>query len=247
MSENWDFYLLQVDDKPASIFVDLGIFKSIPISTHSQMAYVRVLMRSPGPDGLSSQGEFEALQALEDHLEQELVSEHCLYVGRNTSDGCRDFYFYLTRAASWTQDVDRAMSSFSEYKFEADTRDDAEWNVYSGFLYPGPMDLQRIRNRRTCEALQGNGDGLSAQRPIDHWAYFHAAADRARFVESATALGCSVAETWEPDNEHDRFGVRLSARGVPSFEKIDDLTMPLWKAARECGGEYDGWETEVVS
>jgi len=54
MSENWDFYGLQVDGQPASIFVDLGIVQSAPIPSHPAMGYLRLIMRQPREDGLSS-------------------------------------------------------------------------------------------------------------------------------------------------------------------------------------------------
>jgi hypothetical protein len=62
MSNDWDFYSCRVDDKPASIFVDLGIRRDVPLSGRPYMAFVRLFMRAPRPDGLSSQEEFEDLR-----------------------------------------------------------------------------------------------------------------------------------------------------------------------------------------
>lgn len=57
MSNDWDFYSCRVDDKPASIFVDLGIGGDAPLSGQPYMTFVRLFMRAPRPDGLSSQAE----------------------------------------------------------------------------------------------------------------------------------------------------------------------------------------------
>ena len=38
--------------------------------------------------------------------------------------------------------------------------------------------------------------------------------------------------------------LEVSTRTV--LRDIDALTLPLFRAARECNGEYDGWETQVV-
>ena len=64
MSDDWDFYFCSVDNKPASIFVDLGIAKEAPMAEYSVMAYVRTHMQAPRDDGLSSQVEFETLKSL---------------------------------------------------------------------------------------------------------------------------------------------------------------------------------------
>ena len=49
MTENWDFYFARVDDRPASLFVDLGAVEEAPIERLPTMAYVRVEMNAPRP------------------------------------------------------------------------------------------------------------------------------------------------------------------------------------------------------
>jgi hypothetical protein len=86
MSDDWDFFSLRVDDQAASIFVDLGIRNLAPIRTHPLMGYLRVAMRRPREDGLSSQEEFDDLIALEDRVTADIVKNGtAIYVGRNTS------------------------------------------------------------------------------------------------------------------------------------------------------------------
>lgn len=48
ITDDWDFYFLQVDDKPASIY-DFAPNPKLPY-----MAYIRLHMREPRTDGLSS-------------------------------------------------------------------------------------------------------------------------------------------------------------------------------------------------
>jgi hypothetical protein len=51
----------------------------------------------------------------------------------------------------------------------------------------------------------------------------------------------------EPAKAGDQYGVRLYRVDVPARDSIDDITAPLFQLAAELGGEYDGWETQVVS
>jgi hypothetical protein len=248
MSDNWDFYACRVDDEPASIFLDLDLAKVAPLKERPFMAYVRVYMRQPRPDGLSSREEFEDLTRLEDHLSGALIAAaRATYVGRNTSGGCRDFYFYTAEADGWSQQVAGAMAGFADYQYEAGSRLDREWKTYFEFLYPSEQDRQRIRNRRVCESLEKNGDALVEPRPIDHWAYFPDERSRAKFVEHIDSLGFTVRGLSESERSETPFGVQFFRVDLPSFESIDAVTLPLHKAAAEAGGDYDGWETQVIS
>ena len=246
MSTDWDFYFCQVDDHPGSIFVDLGIAKEAPVAGYSVMAYVRIYMQMPREDGLSSQSEFETLCALEDALGSLQSENAVLYVGRNTSSGCRDLYFYARSSEGWEERVGRVMRVFPTYEYACGTRNDPDWNSYFSFLYPSDEDRERIQNRRTCDALKSKGDTLETERLIEHWAYFPDLTSRAAFLKEVTKLGYTAAASIEPESPGDRYGVRLSCVGVPSTSNIDSLTLPLFRAARNHGGEYDGWETQVV-
>jgi hypothetical protein len=75
MSDNWDFYFCRVDDKPASIFLDLDIEQQAPISDLAHISYVRLRMNAPRPDGFSSQEESETLNAIEDVLSAGLTAD----------------------------------------------------------------------------------------------------------------------------------------------------------------------------
>jgi hypothetical protein len=248
MSDDWDFYFLRVEDKPASIFVDLGIAAEAPIRSLPVMAYLRVYMKAPRPDGLSSREEFEALKAIEDSIEGGLTDDgETLYVGRNTSDGCRDFYFYMAAPAGWSERVTRFMQLFAGYEFDAGHRDDLAWQTYLEFLYPAEAERERIKNRRVCDALEQHGDALTQSREIDHWAYFPNPSARAAFLERAQRLGFRLRSMSEPAKAGDQYGVRLYRTDVPARDSIDDVTTPLSQLATELGGEYDGWETQVIA
>jgi hypothetical protein len=158
MAKDWDFYLCRVDDKPASIFLDLALARDAPIGDLPHMAYVFVSMNAPRPDGLSSKEEFDTLAAIEDALEQGLCTDFSTrYVGRNTSAGRRDFFYYTGRESGWKDRVAAVMRSFPAYDVDYGARSDPEWETYFRFLYPVPADHQRIMNRRVCFNLEKHG------------------------------------------------------------------------------------------
>ncbi len=245
MSNDWDFYALRVDGEPASIYVDLGIEAEAPIRSLPHMAYVRLHMNQPRDDGLSSQEEFATLIEIENAIEAQLCSEDVAYVGRNTSGGCRDFYFYASTGEAWESKVDEVLAPFRSYRYQAATREDAAWSSYLNFLLPGDVDRQRIMNRRVCQALEQHGDKLTDPREMDHWLYFPSAEAVQAFLAEMAVDGYQLRGA-PFDNEGPLgFGVQVWRVDTPSYGRIDDITQPLLAAASRHGGEYDGWECPV--
>lgn len=247
MTDDWDFYFLRVDDKPASIYVDLGAYSSAPNPKMPHMAYVRLHMREPRDDGLSSQAEFDALITVEDALKAALVNTETEYVGRCTTNSCRDFFFYVSTPQAWPARVSTCMRSFVDYRYEADTREEPDWSSYFSYLYPSDADRQTIENRRVCEALERNGDKLSEPREIDHWAYFNDEESLNAYVAEARQLGFEVRAVSAPGGTHNKHCAQLWRSDIPAFNSIDDVTLPLFNLATKNGGEYDGWESIVVT
>ena len=242
-SEDWDFYFLLVDDEPASIYLDLALARSAPVRALPHMAYVRLHMRQPRPDGLSSNDEFETLSALEDRLTDSVVRDvGAVYAGRNTSGGCRDFYFYVGQPERFEPSVARAMTDYPDYRYEADTREDPDWDVYFGFLYPPPDDFQRIQNRRVIESLASHGDRHDVPRTIDHRVYLGDGDAAQRLRAELLALGFEVEAPKTMEND-----VALDFQRRDRPDSIDDVVLPIVRRARELGGTYDGWGCEVVS
>ena len=247
MTDDWDFYFVHVDSKPASMYVDLGAHADAPNPALPHMAYVRLRMNSPREDGLSSQGEFDTLVQIEDALKAALIDDATDYVGRCTTDGCRDFFFYVGQPGSWSSRVERCMRAFAGHEYQTGTREEPDWSSYFSYLYPSDADRQTIENRRVCEALERNGDKLEAEREIDHWAYFPDAGSLQRYVDAAATLGFAVRAISAPDEEQEFHCAQLWRVDVPSYNTIDDVTLPLFRLAAEHGGNYDGWETVVLA
>ncbi len=245
MSDEWEFYPLRVDDEPASIFLDVGIARLAPLKDYNTMSYLRVRMLRPREDGLSSQSEFEQLIALEDAVVAKIATQSpTIYVGRNTSHGNRDFYFYTTDDELFKAAAKSAMAASPRYSFETGGRPDPEWKTYFKFLYPSPASWQLIGNRHVLESLEKNGDELDAPRQIDHLAIFTSGAGCEAFAQFVSALGFEIGDG-SPRSENGE--LRLEFSRVDQPRSIDDVSITLFRAALEHGGEYDGWGCQVVS
>jgi hypothetical protein len=238
MSDCWDFYFLRVDGDPASIFVDLGISKKAPVRSHPTMGYLRVLMLRPREDGLSSQDEFDDLVALEDRVTAKVIQNGAaLFIGRNTSSGNRDFYFYTADPTDFEKAAKAAMGEFPAYEFETGTRADQEWRTYFDFLYPSETDFQRIMNRRVCQQLEKNGDNASNERKIDHVALLPNLKTQAAFACYVQAEGFAVESGPGEPNADGQFIVEFYRIDQPA--RIDEIVVPLFRKVTYLLGKYD--------
>lgn len=241
MAANWDFYHCRIDDRPASIFIDLDLIQIAPMAALPLMAHARIYMQQPRPDGLSSNEEFEKLCQIDDSILAAInQSVLATYVGRTTSDGTRTYYFYVDEVERFDGTIAKVMREHLGYNYETGHRDDCEWLIYKDFLFPSPLDRQRMANRHVLDELAEQGDAHHIPREIDHFAYFpgtQTAATFAHWVEKEGFVGVEIAQ-------HDGQYCVLFKR-VDSVNEIDSVTIPLFDRATELGGDYDGWGCPV--
>lgn len=119
MADNWKPYLCNVNGKPASILVNLGLRESVPISSRPWLLWVWVYFQSPRPDGLSDAKEVPTLYKIEDALAPSLASEcRAILSGRITTEGRREFYFYGESKDGFRNAVRDALKGFNGYKLK---------------------------------------------------------------------------------------------------------------------------------
>jgi uncharacterized protein (TIGR01619 family) len=247
MSDSWDFYLTHINDKPASVFLDLGIASDAPKEDYRVRLSLFVRLKGPRENGLTTPEEADALWPLEDALIPAITAWGGVFVGRITTDGRRDFFFYGSSADGFDTVVSTALAPFG-YDYDTDDSHDAGWSFYFDVLYPTPWDWQSIMNRRVLENLKRDGDDLSQARRVHHWLYFPSAAECDRCAEAARLQGFG-ARALEKDTKAEAenpFGLHLHRIDSVQAPVIDEICHKLLTLAQEHGGDYDGWESQVV-
>ena len=245
--EEWEFYFSNVNDKLGSLFVDLGLHKVAPIADKPNVVWVSIKMNNPREDGLSSQEESGLLGDIEDALVEKIVSKHnAIYVGRLTSAGDRDLYFYFGDTTLYDKTISEVMVVYPKYQFDFGSKEDKEWSGYFDFLYPLPQQFQSIQNRRVIEQLEKGGDKLTKEREVFHWIYFKSDSDREKFLEKIKNDNFSIVSK-DSDKSWGEFAYRLQIKRIDKVDQnsVDEYVIYLWKIANEIGGEYDGWETSI--
>ncbi len=245
--EEWDFYFSNVDDIIGSFYVDLGLAKVAPLADKSNLVWISVNMNNPREDGLSSNEEFDTLSAIEDRLQEFVSSKHnSIYAGRLTTDGRRDFYFYVGDTTLHDKTISESMVAFPKYSFDFGIKEDSRWKQYLNFMYPNPRQFQSIQNRRVVDNLKKNGDPLKKARQVDHWIYFKTNSDRSNFLKKTEPLKFDIVSGDEKTSFGDfPYKLHISRIDNVDLDSVDDYVLELWQFANECNGDYDGWETSV--
>ncbi|MBC3542274.1 DUF695 domain-containing protein [Rufibacter sediminis] len=244
---DWEVYFCHIEDKPAFIGLDLNLRVLAPIESQSNVIEVTIPLASAGEDGFPSEAEWEPLGDLEEALGDSLEAAlGAVFVGKTLNAGLRKFYFYAEEVLLAEHYVSQAMEPFPDYRFEVDTWEDAAWEVYFEFLFPEPVDLQKIQNVKVLRHLEENGDKPAISRQIDHWIYFKDEASRSKYWQEIASKGYQkVEESFEPEIEETPYKLQVSITSTTQEDAIHDVVVYLWNLAQDHGADYDGWETSI--
>jgi uncharacterized protein (TIGR01619 family) len=206
-------------------------------------------MQSPDDNGFATEEEEPLLTKIEDSfIDAVEITTSAILVGRVTTCGRREFYFYAKSEEGFQDSIAEALEAFEDYEFETGAQEDEEWSQYFDVLYPSPEDAQQIFNRQVIERLSESGDSLNTPRPVDHFANFKTDEDRSQFIQATAGSGYKVIDQDYNDEDGHEFpyGVSLQRVSPVDWDTIDEITFELFDLAREHNGDYEGWGSQVV-
>ncbi|MGZ5138448.1 MAG: DUF695 domain-containing protein [Burkholderiales bacterium] len=245
MSDHWETFPCAMGEHTAWISYDHGIREEINALPFANVAKFKVPLHSPDDRGLPQDDEFDCLIRIEDKLKSQIESVGGCEVGRITTNGARYFFFYTGADEEQSDAIARRIAVDSGYKILLAYEADPERKTYWTELFPTDDDWRVIQDLRVEQALRDKGDSLDQPRPIQHWAYFKTLDDRQQFISLVGPRFESVREFEAPGSNTGAFAVTLSHSGLPDYRSMNAFTVSVARYARECGGDYDGWEAQV--
>lgn len=243
--EQWEVYPSRLDGEFAMFAVNVGLHDHAPFDNLRWLTIVRI---GYGALGMPTAADNELMIGVEDFLGERASKRGALQVGRLTTAGRRELFFYGATDDSAVFKRELA-EEFGDLEVELDTvaQRDPSWELYLDFLYPQPIDFQRISNQRVAHQLAEHGDVASIPRQIDHHALFPDEATRRDFARAVAQRGFTIDEEVEADDGKLRFALVFSSHGPVDLASIDQLTIPLFLEIEEAGGLYAGWGCAVQS
>ncbi|MEM6804762.1 MAG: DUF695 domain-containing protein [Bacteroidota bacterium] len=244
----WDFYFCTVEDKPASIMLDLALIDQAPIIGKIDFIQVAIDLKHPNEHGLTTAGEAEVLYVMEDRLAEHMgESLGGIYAARNTTNSQRIFYFYCNSSIGHKAIIEEVMESFPAYSYSINAHLDTEWAFYLQFIYPSRLEYQSILNRRVLDKIGQHGDPMTEARNVDHYIHFDSEQDREDFIQEVLPENFSIVKKgFDPVKSTQAYSLIVSRSEQMESSTIDEAVFYLIQAAEACQGEYDGWETGVI-
>lgn len=246
---NWEVYMAQYEEGPGSIMLNMDLIHNVPKTTLPFRLVTGVNFANCSDEGMPNADEFEKLYVLSDQVESLIKTMGAYeYVGTFTYQCERLDYIYLADTLNIRSKLEELyQSEFEDYEYYIGLTYDAEWEAYTQFLYPNDVMLEYMTNQKVIFQLQQNGDNLSKARQVDHWLYFEKASDRNQFIKEVKALGFNIENQVQSEKSQQPYQVQISRTDFVNSESINQITFKLTSIAKTLHGNYDGWETIVIT
>ncbi len=247
VDQDWDVFFCNVDDMPASILVNLALKLVSPIEEKTNLLNITITLKESEGEAFTSEKEEAVLFQIEDMLTTELLEKYdAVYAGRATSQGLRDFFFYMGDTFLHEKLISEIMINFPNYEYEYEITEEPDWETYNDFLFPDSIELQIIYNRRVVQHLKENNDDISTPRQIDHWIYFSDKEELNEFVEDMKLLDFSAVSVEDSDDEEYPYQLIISREDLIDEQRINRIVVDILLLLENYEAFYDGWETFVV-
>jgi len=211
--------MCRVDDKPASIRLNLSLYDIAPVEDYNHRISLFINMNNPTENGLSSNEEYPILCDIEDEVIKPEKSEEL----------CKE-----------------ALKKFPNYQWNCSVAEDVKWDIYFNFLYPDIYSYKAMMNRSVIENLMKQGDNLEKEREIDHWLYFYSEESLNLAAKKVEELGYKILSSKKMEDETDTYQINISRMDNVVFNHINEVVWELVEIAESLNGYYDGWGCTVA-
>jgi hypothetical protein len=246
--DHWEVYLAQYEKGAGSTLVNMSLKELAPIQTYPFLLKAGVRLAKCTPEGLPTKEEWDALHSISDKIKSTIEG-----LKQNKSAGTFSYqcsrmdYYYIKDTGNIRRYLEEAFkTNFPKYEYVIEIKNDPNWEAYLTFLYPNEETREYIGNEKVVLSLSKAGDDLSKPRQVDHWLYFKTEGDRESFLRYALQEKFKLEEKGIADKSALHFKLHLSRTDKVDIASISAVTIALRRKAKECNGEYDGWETFVI-
>lgn len=247
--EEWDVYLASYNGKPGSTVINMGLKSDAPLAKFPYVLVTGVRYTNCLEDGFPGEGELDRLHIISDSLDAALEPAFNVKKAGTFTNNCERLqYYYLSDTMGVRNKLQQLYASvFGGYETNINIKVDREWTYYLEFLYPNETIREYMSNQKVLDALLKAGDNLEAARKVDHWAYFKTTKDLDCFQATVKAMGFEIEESGKNKKSPMPFRLQFSRNDKIDLSSISAITTDLRKKAAGCFGDYDGWETFVIT
>jgi uncharacterized protein (TIGR01619 family) len=247
--DSWDVYLAQYDEGVGSTTLNMELIKVAPLKELPFVVVTGVTYDSCDEGGLPNAVQIDRLYEISDDIERTVTaSTQGLMVGTFTLQCERLLYIYVHDTLTIRNKLLKLYTGkYKKYKYYLGIEPDKKWEMYRTVLYPSQEILDYMSNEKVLERLSDAGDKLEKPREVEHWLYFKNTRDRDLFVKYAEGERFKIESKQYVKDAKLPYQLHMSRVDSVYSGSIHRITIELEKKAKEYKGDYDGWETVVIT
>ena len=246
-TENWDSYLSTINDKPASLLVDMGLYTTAP-----DQRYPFVVISGPQAQNTKKNG-IPNKQEITD-LEQMLTVTGSFIAGVTVSVLAGTFtynnqrlnYYYVKDTAGVRNAILRMYNrNFKGYEFVLRMKYDPQWLNYLTFLYPTEATQNQMENNKIITRMLESGDSLVQKRNINFAVCFNSDTAWAAFTLFIRNNQFTLQKTPTIKNAPFPLCLIFSQYNSIKPDSITLMTTAIKKEVKRHSGIYNGWDATL--
>lgn len=193
-NELWDSYISRVDNKPATILVDMSLVLRAPDAHYPYLLITGPQTSNVSKNGIPSAAVIEELEQVLDATDNFLTGVTAkVLAGTVTYNGQRNNYYYVKDTNNIRAALARMYNrNFKTYRYSLTIKQDPQWLTYRTFLYPDDTTQNWMDNNKVITELLKKGDTLSKPRTLTYAACFESDTARSGFAAFATGHGFNI-------------------------------------------------------
>lgn len=246
IKHDWASYFCRVENKPASIRLNLALNQIAPIENYGNRVWFSVKLLNPDENGFTTKEEFPTINEMEDDISDALEKMGMISAGALKTNGTFYLYFYSRNIEGFEEVICSVMKNYQNYNHTTNSKVDNEWSNYFDFLYPGEYEYQSILNQRVLTNLEKHGDNSESEREIDHWLNFETESNRDNFISKAKKIGYKVLSKDTMDEGEYLYQLNISKVSDATRNTINDHVWKLIILSKEDNGIYNGWGCPIA-
>ena len=121
--------MCRVDDKPASICLNLALSDIAPVENYNYRISIFIKMNNPTENGLSSNEEYPVLCDIEDEVINRLETLEDIFAGTVKSQGRLELHVFTKNPEKSEEFCKEALKKFSNYQWNCSIAEDVKWDI----------------------------------------------------------------------------------------------------------------------
>lgn len=244
-NEIWDSYITRINDRPATIMLDMHLIFTAPDPRYPYLVITGPKTSNVGPSGIPGQNEIAELEKVLEATDNFLMGATSrILAGTVTYNGQRNNYYYVRDTTVVRNAIQRMYKrNFPGYPYSLVVKKDAEWLTYRTFLFPNDTTQNWMDNNRNITTMLQKGDSLDAPRTITFAACFPSDSARTNFSSFVSEKGYTIEKSPVTKVGKDNYCVLFSKVDKIDLNTINTTTLLLREEVKRHNGVYNSWST----